>query len=347
MSEKIAILTLTKTSYELGEKLKKSFDETEEVTIFGLEKHVTEDAKIYLDNKFSRGFSESFKNFDHLICIMATGIVVRHLAPLIQDKRHDPSVIVMDEKGQFVISLLSGHIGGGNELTRRIADNLNAQAVITTATDVQNVTAIDSLAKSINGWYENFKETTIRVNGLLAAHKKVALLDEEKRITDIRGLMKIDNLTEEVMSEFEAIIIVSTKKIETIAKTSYQVVPRLFVLGMGAKKNTPLSVIESEFETFCEQHQIHPRSIKKIVSIDLKKEEQGIIDFSKKLEVPFEIFTKEELEESSLKYPQSEFVKSIVGIGNVALSSADYATGGQVLTDRYGNNGVTFALGKD
>ncbi len=346
MMKKIAVLTLTKGSYKLGKKVKEQLDMFE-VDVFGLEKNIEIPTENYKDNQFREGFAELFKTYDGLICIMATGIVVRHLAPLIQDKRYDPAVVVMDELGQFAISLLSGHIGGGNELTQELAVKMDAQAVITTATDVQNVTAIDVMGKKINGWYDQFKATTKHINYLLASHKKVALFDEENLVTDVRGLEKISDLSAGIVSNFEAVIIVSAKRLTDLPSNCYQVVPRKYVLGMGAKKETPLSVIETEFAVFCELHQIHPRSIKQIVSIDLKKNEKGIIEFSKELEVPFETYTKEELEPSSLKYPQSDFVKSVVGIGNVAVSSADFATNGNVLTERYGHNGVTFSIGEE
>lgn len=345
MEQKIAVLTLTKGSYELGKKIKHHLNDTS-VDLYGLEKNIENKSESYKEQQFKLGFKELFETYDALICIMATGIVVRHLAPLIQDKRYDPAVVVMDEKGQFAISLLSGHIGGGNELTEKLAQVMNAQAVITTATDVQNVTAIDVMAKKINGWYDDFKKTTKHINYLLATHKKVGLYDEDNRVTDLRGLEKITQLTSEVTNSFEAVIVVSTKLFDTLPSNCYQVVPKEFILGMGAKRDTPLSTISEEFKVFSQMHQIHERSIKQIVSIDLKKNEKGIIEFSQELEVPFDTYTKEELEPSSLKYPQSEFVKSIVGIGNVAVSSADYATGGNVLTERYGHNGVTFALGK-
>lgn len=345
MIRKIAILTLTKGSYDLGKELKEKLTDYD-VSLYGLEKNIELAEENYLNHQFKEGFVAIFANYDAMICIMATGIVVRHLAPLIQDKRHDPAVVVMDEKGQFAISLLSGHIGGGNELTTDVASKMNAQPVITTATDVQNVTAIDLMAKTLNAWYENFRETTKHINYLLATHKKIALFDEEHRVNDLRGLELINTLDSKEVTNFEAVIVVSTKQRLDLSSNCYQVVPREFVLGMGAKRDTPYEVIKEEFTIFCELHNIHPQSIREIVSIDLKKDEQGIIAFSDELAVPFNTYTKDELTPSSLKYPQSEFVKSVVGIGNVALSSADYATKGNVLTERYGHNGVTFALGK-
>ncbi|HIB1947862.1 TPA: cobalt-precorrin 5A hydrolase [Enterococcus faecalis] len=342
---KIAILTLTAQSYEQGQRLKERFIEAD-VSLFGLEKHVTVQMDSYPGGSFKKGFQHVFNTFDSMICIMATGIVVRHLASLIDDKRHDPAVVVMDEKANFSISLLSGHIGGGNDLAIQVANLMGAQPVITTATDVQNVSAIDVISQQMNGWYADFKETTKTVNGLLAAHKNVGLIDEEQLVKDTRGLNRNVSLDDDV-SDYEAVILVSHKKFTSLPNHVYQLVPRQFILGMGAKKETSIETIETEYRSFCKLEKIHPMCVKKIVSIDLKKNEAGMITFSNRLNVPFETFTKEQLEPSSLKYPQSDFVKSVVGIGNVALASADYATNGQVLTNRYGHNGVTFALGKE
>lgn len=346
MKKQIAILTLTQESYKLGEKLKETLFE-EKVFLYGLTKNVSNQEENYLNERFKDGFAAIFAEFDAMICIMAAGIVVRHLAPLIRDKREDPAVVVVDEKGQFAISLLSGHVGGGNTLATDIANKIGAQAVITTATDVQNVTAIDLMAKSLNAWYPDFKKTTKHVNYLLASHKKVGVFDPEGRVTDLRGLSVLDTLDKNLVDTFDAVIVVSTKKQLGLGQTCIQLVPRIYVLGIGAKKGTSLQTIKQEFSRFCDLYQVHPRSIKRVVSIDLKKEEQGIISFSNELHVPFQTYSKEELKFSSLKYPQSDFVRSIVGIGNVAQASADFDSGGNVFTERFGHNGVTLALGKE
>ncbi len=130
---------------------------------------------------------EIFTKYQALICIMATGIAVRTLAPAIEDKLSDPAVLVMDEHGKFIISLLSGHVGGANELTEQIAMITGGAAVITTATDRANVAAIDNIAKQLNGYLPDFKATTKRINGLLAAGKEVGLYIDEPLDIDTRG----------------------------------------------------------------------------------------------------------------------------------------------------------------
>ncbi|MGX7058551.1 cobalt-precorrin 5A hydrolase [Vagococcus humatus] len=347
--KKIAIITLTETAFLTGQQVRTTLqqvDSSMEIDLYGSKKIQQSDKKEFPSGRFTTSMPELFSAYEGLICIMATGIVVRSIAPLLKDKRQDPGVIVMDELGQFAISLLSGHIGGGNELARLLEKHIGCTAVITTATDVQNVTAIDSLAKQINGSYDQFKQVTVWINGLLANHRPVAIYQEGSWVKDTRGLTVINHL-EEDLSQYEAVIIVSPYQIDSLVSHAVQVVPKCFVLGMGAKKDTSFSLILEEFTQFCNLHHIHQKSIQKIVSIDLKKNEAGIIKLATHLAVPFETYTKEELLPVSEKYPQSDFVKSIVGVGNVALSAADLASHGQVLTERYANRGVTFALGKD
>ncbi|WP_251866380.1 cobalt-precorrin 5A hydrolase [Enterococcus malodoratus] len=340
---KIAILALTPTGIELAKKLRMTWDD--DIPIFVSEDRVEEDLFVFPTGRFNTGIQALFKQYDALVCIMATGIVVRSIAEVLADKRNDPAVIVIDEKGQHTISLLSGHIGGGNQLTLEIARLLNSSPVITTATDVQNVTALDLLSKDINGWYADFKETTKRVNRLLANHQKVGLIQQKEWVKDLRGLTLLEE--SDSYDSFEAILFISDKNLEQRSDKIIQVVPKRYVLGIGTKKNTDYSIIKEEYLNFCRSVDIHCQSIKRIVSIDLKKKESGICQLAEWLEVPFETYTSNELSKVSAKYPQSEFVKQITGIGSVSLAAADLASNGQVVTERYANQGVTFALGKD
>ncbi|OJG62335.1 hypothetical protein RV07_GL001719 [Enterococcus malodoratus] len=327
----------------MAKKLRMTWDD--DIPIFVSEDKVEEDLFVFPTGRFNTGIQALFKQYDALVCIMATGIVVRSIAEVLADKRNDPAVIVIDEKGQHTISLLSGHIGGGNQLTLEIARLLNSSPVITTATDVQNVTALDLLSKDINGWYADFKETTKRVNRLLANHQKVGLIQQKEWVKDLRGLTLLEE--SDSYDSFEAILFISDKNLEQRSDKIIQVVPKRYVLGIGAKKNTDYSIIKEEYLNFCRSVDIHFQSIKRIVSIDLKKKESGICQLAEWLEVPFETYTSKELSKVSAKYPQSEFVKQITGVGSVSLAAADLASNGQVVTERYANQGVTFALGKD
>lgn len=196
-TDKLAIIAVT----ERGRDLAITLTKTVAATIFVPEKHCTEQTNS-LTPDFGTAMREIFTKYQALICIMATGIAVRTLAPVIEDKLSDPAVLVMDEHGKFIISLLSGHVGGANELTERIATITGGAAVITTATDRANVAAIDNIAKQLNGYLPDFKTTIKRINGLLAAGKEVGLHIDEPLEIDTRGFT-----TEEISPQ----IYISTK----------------------------------------------------------------------------------------------------------------------------------------
>ncbi|WP_438717587.1 cobalt-precorrin 5A hydrolase [Enterococcus sp. AZ109] len=340
---KIALIAVTATGIRLAQKLQTSWQT--ELPIFVPKSKMAAGLSIIPTGNFKQGMQQLFKQYEALICIMATGIVVRSIAEVVSDKRQDPAVIVLDEKGQHVISLLSGHVGGGNQLAREIAEMINGQAVITTATDVQDVTALDLIAQEIDGWYPDFKTNTKRINALLADHQKVGLLQREHWVKDTRGLTLLEE--KDNIAPFAAVLLVSDRMEELTNEKVLQVVPRRYVLGIGARKGVPFEIIKEEYLNFCQQERIHPRSIKTIVSIDLKKEETGICQLAAWLEAPFETYSAEKLASAAKKYPQSAFVKQTTGIGNVSLAAADLASYGQVISERYAQRGVTFALGKD
>jgi len=340
---KVAILTLTSAGIQLAKELREKWNQ--EIPIFVSEDKLEEEVRLFPTGRFRTGIQVLFKQYDALICIMATGIVVRSIAEVLEDKRKDPAIVVIDEKGRHTISLLSGHIGGGNQLTLEISAKLNSCPVITTATDVQNVTALDLLSKEINGWYADFKETTKKVNRLLAEHQAVGLIQRENWVSDLRGLSLLQE--NDSFNNYETVLLISDQQNELDSEKIIQIVPRRYVLGIGAKKGIDFSVIKEEYLTFCQSVNIHFRSIKKVASIDIKEQEVGICQLAKWLEVPFETYSTAELLTVSEKYPQSAFVKKVTGVGSVCLGAADLASNGKVVTERYANRGVTFALGKD
>ena len=170
---KIAILALTQIGAELARKLQALL--TQQVQVVLPDKLATKNEIGYAHGQFKVSLAQAFTDNEAIICIMATGIVVRSLAPMIQDKTCDPAVLVLDERGRHVISLLSGHVGGANALATQVGRVLQADPVITTATDTEGVQALDVLAKQLNAWYPEFKTNTKWINGRLAAGKPVAL----------------------------------------------------------------------------------------------------------------------------------------------------------------------------
>ena len=343
--KKVAIVALTEVGRKQAQVLSRQFTS---VDIYVPEKRIKKSSeKVLPAKKVKESIQLLFKDYDYLICIMATGIVVRSLDGVLKDKRYDPAILVLDEKARFVISLLSGHIGGANDLTRELAYRLEAIPVITTATDTQNVTALDLIAKEVEGWYENFRENTLQFNSLLASHASVGFYQDKDYIQDTRGLTVLQNL-ELVPCDLDGMIVVSPQlkvpELYDILIPKVQVIPKSYILGMGSRKGVSDTIVNQAFTIFCELHNIHYRSIKEIVSIDVKKNEIGLINLANKLNCPFNTYSKEELEEASSFYPSSEFVKKNVGIGNVASASAHVASNGKVLSERFSYQGVTIVL---
>ena len=184
-------------------------------------------------------------------------------------------------------------------------------------------------------------------NSYLANKDCVYFYQEKPWVSDLRGLTVIEeNQIEEVLANKSPFIWLTTQAVEVDEEVVALIHPKPYVLGVGAKKDLPPSTFMESFHAFCEQEGISGSEIAKIASIDVKKNEQAILELAQHLDCPFHTYSKEELLVVADKYPQSEFVKKTVGVGSVALASADLASKGNVLTKRFAQNGATFALGK-
>ena len=343
-SPRYAIVAVTNNAKELGLELKEKLGI--DCPVYTTVK-IADSRTVPIEGRVIEGLRKVFQEVDVLICIMAIGAVVRGIAPVIKDKTTDPAVIVMDEKANHVISLLSGHLGGANQVTLKIAELLDSNPVITTATDTQNVVALDNIAKEVNGWREELRHLVKVFNSYLANKDCVYFYQEKLWVSDLRGLTVIEeNQIQEVLAKKSPFIWLTSQAVEIDEEVVALIHPKPYVLGVGAKKDLPPSTFMESFRAFCEQEGISSSEIAKIASIDVKKNEQAILALAQDLDCPFVTYSKEELQVVADKYPQSEFVKKTVGVGSVALASADLASKGNVLTQRFAQNGATFALGK-
>lgn len=284
---------------------------------------------------------ERFDNADALIFIGATGIAVRAIAPFAKSKKTDPACIVIDEQGKFVIPLLSGHIGGANELARRIAERTGALPVITTATDLNGLFAVDEWANKNNMHISNMKLAKKVASELL--QKKNVSLESSFEINGRlpEGLVWRREITAENECNVGIDISVSA---EEPAENVLKLIPRQVVLGIGCRRNTPFEIIEQEVEAALKEAGISGEAVCRIASIDLKKDEQGLIEFAGKAGVPFETFTSEELSAVPGDFSTSSFVSSVTGVDNVCERSAVLTSRcGELIMKKRANNGVTVA----
>lgn len=273
-----------------------------------------------------------FSENDALIFICAAGIAVRLIAPFVNDKTRDPAVLVADDVGNFVISLLSGHIGGANALAREVADIIGAQPVITTATDVAGRFSCDTWASENNYAISSMP---------LAKRVSSEILKKDIPITSERPLPALLPKGVYEGDSGECGIFIGIHKKEPFQNT-LRLIPRVLTLGIGCRKDTEKEAIAAAVETVFEKYDIDVRAVSRIASIDVKKDESGLLSYAHDLQVPAVFYTAEELRAVPGEFKDSDFVKETVGVGNVCERAALY-DGGRLLIKKTAVGGVTVA----
>ena len=316
--DKVALLAFSEQGYTLAEKLAAALG--------------GEAARSGQPDNLKEWTEKHFADSDSLIYVGACGIAVRGIAPYIKDKTKDPAVVVIDERALHVIPILSGHLGGANDLAREIAHITGSDPVITTATDVNGVFAVDEWAKRQNCALLE-KERIVKISGKLLAGGEVT----------VESAWRIAGEPPEGVRPAGANADV-TVDIRRRADDALHLVPRICVLGVGCRKGTTTEVLEERFETFLAETGICAEAICAAATIDLKKEEPGLLDFVKKHGWPLEIYTAGELAEVTGEFTPSAMVEKVTGVDNVCERSAVRAAGGELIARKFAGGGVTFAL---
>ncbi len=315
---------------------------------------------LYGKDNFKENLQKGFDKYDYLVCIMATGIVVRILAPLIVHKTSDPGVVVLDQNGRHAISLLSGHLGGANDLAREMAYISGGQAVITTATDVAGELSFDTFAKKHRMAIENIDQLK-HISGSLLEGKPVGILandswsldpDLKKNIADKKFIfydIKTFNNTD-IDQELPLVVIdegFAFPENERKSPVLY-LRPRTICAGIGCKRNMEADPIEESLLATLKKEGLSPLSLKCIATIPLKADEAGILATCKKLGLPLKVIPTEEIEEldiQDLGIAASGFVAKQTGVLSVSTASSYIASGkGKILVDKDKYKGITIAL---
>lgn len=302
---------------------------------------------------FDRTFAltrEIFLRYEGILYIMASGIVVRAIAPYVVSKASDPAVLVMDECGKHCISLLSGHLGGANAWCREIASAAGADPVITTATDVHGKLAPDDAARILHMRVEPL--TALKpVNSAIAGGETFlwAVDPEVKGASSIRdrfaSLGVAPVLYNENM-ECTAAAVVSERDLPLTAPHVYLRPANLFV-GIGCRRGTPEALIQSAFDEALKKAGVFSYQVKALASVDLKADEKGLLAFASHMGLPIHFYPAEELR----KYGEvhhveiSEFVEKTIGVGNVCETAAyREALRGRMLLTKTKFKWVTIAI---
>lgn len=258
---------------------------------------------------------EHFDQADALLFIGACGIAVRAIAPLCKSKTTDPAVVVMDEAGRFVIPLLSGHIGGANELAADIAARIGATPVVTTATDGRGIPAIDTWAVHNDCAIEN-PSAIQPVSSALLAGQAVGVMISERTLTPPYPV-------------------------------TLTLRPRTLVIGVGCKRGTSAEYIETCVTQFLRDNGLSLLSVRAVASIDLKADEPGLTAFCAKYRFPLLTYAAEALMALPGVFSCSEFVLRTTGVDCVCERAAVMASGQGLLIGKTRFEGVTLALSGD
>lgn len=278
--------------------------------------------------------AEMFTWADAVIFISATGIAVRTVAPLLKSKTEDPAVICIDDGGNFVISLLSGHVGGANLLTQMLAEHLHSVPVVTTSTDINGRFAADKWAVENGLIIQDIKivkeiSMTLLHDGRVGIRSDIPLRIEDAQLAEEKLPLGIN---------------ISWYGERFFAK-ELKLIPRRLSLGIGCRRDTPQEKIETAVKKVLDDYDILEEAIEKVASIDLKKDEPGLLSFCKERDLPLITYSEQELKTAKGEFPRSEFVEKITGVSNVCQRAAVLASGqGRTIVEKTAIDGVTVAI---
>ena len=333
--EKVSVLAITKNGINIGEKLKELFPNWD---IFVPSKLSNENKSItWYSEPTSDKIIELFKNSNALICLFSLGAVIRLIAPHLKDKKTDPAVIVIDDKMTFVISVLSGHIGGANELTQEISEKLNALPVITTAADVNKTIAVDLVGREFN-WKIDDETTVTKISAHMVNAESIGVFQQTGNRKWYKKLPKnviiYDSLEELKKSNSKAHLIISDKIIDDeLSQESVIYRPQSLVIGIGLHWDTSKDTIKEGIEFCLEKFNLSSKSIAKLVSIKKPEDVQGLIDLGKEMQIPVEYVDREELAEIITPNPSST-VKAFEGTASVSEAAAIKVSNGKLIVEK-------------
>jgi len=333
--EKISVLAITKNGVNIGKNLKELFPSW---NIFAPEKFSNGDKIItWYSEPTSEKIVELFKNNDAIVCLFSLGAVIRLIAKHLKDKKTDPAVIVIDDKTNFVISVLSGHIGGANELTQEIAEKIGALPVITTAADVNKTIAVDLVGREFN-WKIDDDSTVTKISAHMVNEESIGVLQEVGNKKWFKELPKnvtvYDSLEDLKKSKSKAHLIISDKIInDDLAKESVIYRPPSLVIGIGLHWDTSKETIKEGIEHCLKKFKLSSKSIAKLVSIKKPEDVQGLINIGKEMGIPVEYVDREDLAEIIAPNP-SDTVKAFEGTASVSEAAAIKISGGELIVEK-------------
>ena len=372
---KLAIISFTENGIKLSQTMAKRLSRRKVTLYTKCSRYTAEDLKVQrVKESLQVWTAQRMAEGDALLFIGACGIAVRAIAPNLTDKLHDVPVLVMDEEGQYVIPILSGHVGGANELARELADLMDARPVITTATDVQKKFAVDLFAKrnhleimnkdgiakvSAKALAGEQLTIAVRAKNIECYHPKFCEVREEDFTEAENPLLREANMHKQdqeacgVEQPLRLVPYVKDQPVDIVVSEMQDnknaliwLRPKRYVVGMGCRKNKDTEELLAFYQEMLEQAMVEPGEVYALASIDKKKDEPGLLAISERMRIPFFTYTAEELNRVGECVHSSEFVKAQVGVDNVCERAAFAGCGvsGWLIYEKHAFDGMTIAI---
>ena len=333
--DKVAVVAITKNGTRTARRIKGSFAGW---SVFAPEKFSDGSADIaWYSESTAEKIAKLFKENDALVCIFSLGAAIRLIAPYIKSKKTDPAVVVIDDNVDFVISALSGHLGGANELARMLAARLDSVPVITTAADVNKTIPVDLVGRKL-GWTIDDESTVTRVSAYMVNGEKIGVFQDagstgwyEKLPENVELFGSIKDMAE---SDARGFLIITDKILRgDFLRDSVVYRPPSLVVGVGLHRDTQKETIINGIKSCMSDAGLALKSVAELASIKKPQDIQGLQDAGEELGIDVRYVSREELSEITTPNP-SDVVRSLEGTASVSEAAAIKASQGSLIVEK-------------
>lgn len=341
----LSVVSFTENGRRLSGRIEKTLGTELEIRLFTkcsvYRDERKDSAVLYVEQSVTEWAGEQMRARSALLFIGACAIAVRAIAPFLTDKLQDVPVLVMDERGRYIIPILSGHMGGANRLAVYIAQKVGTEPVVTTATDINHKFAVDLFAKKNSLSILN-KEGIARISSKVLAGKEITVSMMSMKPPQGRKPEGVRFVPYPPAGFVDLVITPEKKEFDA----SLLLRPREYVIGLGCKKGKSVREIDRFISGKLAGLGIVTTQIFALASISQKAEEQGVVAWCQRQGIPFLTYTAKELEEAEGDFSESPFVRAQVGIGNVCERAAVRASGenGRLIAKKEAGDGMTIAV---
>ncbi|MCT6924874.1 cobalamin biosynthesis protein [Metasolibacillus sp.] len=352
-----ALVAITKHGVAMARDLQQKFPQVDLYYMAKFEQGDEQDRGIQLFTGTVRLLLPAlFKQYKGLILIISLGAVVRMIAPILVDKKTDPAVVVVDDKGENVISVLSGHLGGANALTHEVAEAMQARAIITTASDVQKTIPVDLFGARF-GWRWDAEDKLTPVSASVVNEEQVAIIQEtgEKNwwMHDTPmppSIVVYPSIQQAIDVKPQAALIITdrllTESESVLLENGVVYRPKSIVLGMGCNRGTSLEEIEAVIDEALQELQLSKKSVKALCTISIKQDEVCFQQITNKYGWEFITYTPEQLNEMPLPNPSETVFKFTGAYGVSEPAAMRYAKTTDLLLTKKKSGNATISVAR-